>query len=147
MDPNLTQLIGELFVAIHALSSYAIPDVYPPVYRVTLSEMQERVCRGPCQVRGFYVPEQGIFINEALDLERDVVARSVLLHELVHYAQDASGRFERLSTPCDRWYAKEHEAYNIQNAYLREQRQQMRFAMGAPPRMCYETPDDPPPER
>ena len=47
----------------------------------------------------------------------DVRARSVLLHEMVHYLQDLHGRFAD-SRPCVRFLLREREAYAVQNRYL-----------------------------
>ena len=42
----------------------------------------------------------------------------MLLHELVHHVQRVSGKFQAIPSECDRWYAAEREAYEIQNTYL-----------------------------
>lgn len=37
----------------------------------------------------------------------------------MHHLQHASGKFESLPTACERWQAKEIEAYEIQHKYLK----------------------------
>jgi len=69
-------------------------------------------------------------------LDGDLLARSVLLHELVHHVQSLSGRFENIVSQCDRWYSKELEAYEVQNEYLRINNNSRRFILEALPNMC-----------
>lgn len=57
-------------------------------------------------------------MSDRLDPVRDLRARSVLLHELVHYAQDLHGKFATLE-PCERFRQRESEAYAVQNRFLR----------------------------
>ncbi len=143
MDPNdLYILMNELVAAIHALAGYPVPASLPSVQLAPLAQMQAIVCRGPCGVRGFYTPERGVFINESLDIKRNVVARSVLLHELVHYVQHVSGKFDGLHGDCYRWFMREREAYDIQNAYLRDNRESTRFHFESVPVMCRGEDDD-----
>ncbi|PWT71942.1 MAG: hypothetical protein C5B46_07560 [Proteobacteria bacterium] len=133
---DLAQLIAELLAAIHVLAGYPIPDAAPSVRLAPLSEMQSLVCRGPCQVRGFYTQQHGVVVNEALDLTHDAAARSVLLHELVHYLQQLNKKFDRLPSRCGQWFARESEAYEIQNAYLREQGNATRFDIESIRHLC-----------
>ena len=133
---DLNSLIGELFGVIHAIAGYPVPQNLPDVRLAPLAQLQAMVCRGPCQVRAFYLPEHGIVVNEALDVKRDMVARSVLLHELVHHVQHLSGKFDNVSTACGRWFFREREAYEIQNVYLRDNREATRFFFDSVPFMC-----------
>jgi hypothetical protein len=135
---DLVALVSDLFAVISSVSTYPQPYHLPPVYRRPLPELQAMVCKGPCQVRGFYLPPKGVYLNETLDIEHDVVARSVLLHELVHYVQELSGRFNSLPDKCDRWWSREKEAYDIQNAYLRSSGSPRRFALDSLPGMCHD---------
>jgi hypothetical protein len=133
---DLTQLALQLLAAIHSISGYPLPDAAPAVRLASLSEMQAIVCRGPCQVRGFYTRENGVVLNETLDLAHDTTAQSVLLHELVHYVQQLNGKFEKLPDRCDRWFAREYEAYEIQNAYLRTRGSALRFDTESVRHLC-----------
>lgn len=119
MDPvALAALLTELFVAIHDVGGYPVPEVYPPVHQVSSAELQQRFCNGPCGVKAFYAPEEGVFIDDSLDVEHDVHARSILLHELVHHVQAQSGRFDSMRDACRRSNRAEAEAYALQNRYL-----------------------------
>jgi hypothetical protein len=133
---DLAQLVAQLLAAIHSISGYPLPDAAPVVRLASLLEMQAIVCRGPCQVRGFYTRENGVVLNETLDLAHDTTAQSVLLHELVHYVQQLNGKFEKLPDRCDRWFAREYEAYEIQNAYLRTHGSALRFDTESVRHLC-----------
>ena len=133
---ELINLVSDLFAVISAVSSYPEPYHLPPVQLRPLSELQAMVCKGPCQLRGFYMPRKGVYLNDTLDIRNDVIARSVLLHELVHHVQELSGRFDIVPNQCDRWWSREREAYEIQNAYLRENGNGVRFALDSLPYMC-----------
>src|SRR5262245_3683037 len=119
MDASaLHGIVADLFIAIHALSGYAVPAAAPPVHSVPLGVMQQKLCGKPCAVKAFYHPEWGVYLDETLDVEKDDFDRSVLLHELVHYLQNTSGRFEKMPVSCERNHLAESEAYKIQNLYL-----------------------------
>ena len=117
---ELSSMVTELLVTIHLLSGYPVPERNPQVSFVPLATMQQMICQRPCAVKAFYKPEQGVFIDEQIDVKDDVYSRSVLLHELVHHLQHVSGKFEAFDTPCHRWQAKEVEAYEIQHKYLKK---------------------------
>jgi hypothetical protein len=86
-------------------------------------------------VRAFYLKGEGVFIEQSLDFRADVKARAILLHELVHHVQILSARFDSLSA-CEAWYAREQEAYQIQNEYLRAEGAQVRQYMAGLMRRC-----------
>jgi hypothetical protein len=60
-----------------------------------------------------------VLLNAGLDLDQPR-GRSVLLHELVHFLQDRTGRFAELPA-CERHRLRESEAYAVQNRYLRRE--------------------------
>lgn len=145
---EVSSMVAELFATIHLLSGYPVPEPLPSVQFVPLATMQAMVCKGPCAVKAFYTPAQGVVIDEKLDVKGDTYARSILLHELVHHAQHVSGRFEALDTPCRRWQAKEVEAYEIQHKYLKKLRVTRSFiALDTVPITCPEEPATEPPGR
>ena len=115
---SLASLAVQLLASIHSLSGYPPTRDLPEIHQAPLAEIQQQFCHGTCSAQAFYKPESGIFIDEAFDLEKDQFARSVLLHELVHHLQRVSGTFQKMPSQCDRWYAAERQAYEIQNRYL-----------------------------
>lgn len=114
----LAALLTKLFVAIHDIGGYPVPEIYPQIHQLAPAELQQKFCKGPCGVKAFYAPDEGVFIDASLDLEHDIHARSILLHELVHHVQSVSGRFDSMRNACVRSNSAEREAYRIQNLYL-----------------------------
>ena len=114
----MKDLLPELLKAIDALSKYSIPDQLPTVHRVPHRTIEELNCGGEkCAALAVYRSGEGIYIDDALKPETNIFARSVLLHELVHYVQDVSNELAS-AEPCDRWYRREQEAYAIQKRFL-----------------------------
>ena len=135
---QVSSLVAELFTTIHLLSGYPVPEHNPEVNFVPLTTMQGMICKDkPCAVRAFYKPEEGVFVDEKIDVKDDIYSRSVLLHELVHYLQHEEKKCEDLDTPCHRWQAKEVEAYEIQHKYLKKMRVTRSFiALDTEPITC-----------
>ena len=131
-DPiPLAQLVPELLTAIDQLSKYSIPQQLPGVHRVPHRKIEELTCGGAtCAALAAYRPGEGIYIDEALEPETDIFARSVLLHELVHYVQDVSNELAGAEA-CDRWVRREQEAYAIQKRFLMLVGSQVRVAYSA----------------
>ena len=116
---SLTSLMVELFMAIRLVSGYPSPDGLPQIQRVSVAEMQQKICSGrSCTVKAFYHPEWGVYVDEALDIQNNAFDRSILLHELVHHLQKTTGKFDAVPNFCIRRHAQELEAYEIQNRYL-----------------------------
>jgi hypothetical protein len=134
-DDTLTALLLELFRAIQSISGYPVPAALPDVHVLPLDLLQQRVCAWACPVKAFYLRGEGVFIEESLNFRDDPKARSVLLHELVHHVQNLSARFDSLPG-CDAWYAREREAYEIQNEYLRAEGVNVRQYMAGAVRRC-----------
>jgi hypothetical protein len=119
MDPlELASLAKQLLISLHAVSGYSASVALPAIHEAPLAEVRQRFCQAACPAQAFYRPNEGIVIDEALDLANDAFAQSILLHELVHHQQKETGRFQKILSDCDRWYASEREAYEIQNRFL-----------------------------
>ncbi len=135
----LAPLVAELFVAIKLIAGYPPPNVAPEIHMVPQSVIQEEFCRDRCSIRALYDPTRGVFLDEALDVVNDPFARSILLHELVHHAQAASGRFDSTANPCIRHNKAEAEAYLVQNHYLMSINDGHRVAMTGWAMRCSES--------
>jgi len=114
---SLDGLVAGLFVTIKVLAGYPVPDTLPAVRFVAPAELSGLLCAGNCTVNGAFLPDRGVLLSEMLDPVGDPFARSVLLHELVHYQQEIHHRFEDRPA-CERTMLREHEAYAVQNRYL-----------------------------
>jgi len=126
----MDDLVPVLLQAIDHLSKYQMPQELPLVQRAPHEKIEQLACGKACAALAAYRPGEGVFIDEALKPETDIFARSVLLHELVHYLQDVSHELESLRL-CERWYRREQEAYAIQKRFLVLVGSQIRVAYSA----------------
>jgi predicted SprT family Zn-dependent metalloprotease len=69
-----------------------------------------------CRAAAWYNNDGTIYINNILEGKTDSMTRGVIVHELVHYLQDLSGKFK--NKDCQDHQVREREAYAIQRAYL-----------------------------
>jgi hypothetical protein len=119
MNP-LQVLVAKLLVTAKVLAGYAAPAVPPAVSFAPDEELAALACNG-CQahglVNGLFLPARGIILSDRLDLEHDVRARAVLLHEIAHHLQELNGRFADRPA-CERYFLREREAYAVENRYL-----------------------------
>jgi hypothetical protein len=111
------ELLPALVSALDQLSKYRRPVALPEIIRVPHARIEELVCKAKCAALAVYRPGEGIYLDDSLKPETDLFARSVLLHELVHYVQDMSGAHADMK-PCMRWYHREQEAYAVQKIFL-----------------------------
>jgi hypothetical protein len=114
---SMPGLVDSLLDTIAKLSNYRKPDVTPRVSKVSRAEIERTICSGPCPVKAWHVPGEGIFLDDSLTPETDLVHRSILLHELVHFLQELNAEGASMDE-CDRWLHREREAYQLQNQYL-----------------------------
>lgn len=114
---ELRQIVAELLVTLKVLGGYPPAEVPPEVILLPRGQLEERVCGAPCGVQAAYIVNVGVLLADDLPLA-EPRTRAILLHELVHHAQDAHGRFAE-ADPCVRWRLRESEAYAVQNRYLR----------------------------
>lgn len=113
--------MGELFAILMSwavtLSGYSSPAVMPRVQPVSAVYLQAAACDGgPCKVMGWFPPGDTIYLDERLDPYENLLASSVVVHEMVHYLQylKAGG----LPPSCEDVIALEREAYAVQREYL-----------------------------
>ncbi len=114
---SMSELVDSLLGTIARLSSYKKPDTMPRISKVSRAEIERTICSGPCAVKAWHLAEAGIFLDNSLTPETDLVHRSILLHELVHYLQEINGEGASMDE-CNRWLHREREAYRLQNQYL-----------------------------
>ena len=126
MAAPLEAIVVQLLTAIQAIAGYPMPAELPEIAFVPHSYLEERVCQRPCDVQGWFPPGTTIYLDDKLDPQNDLWARSILLHELVHYAQQEEGAFlGKLN--CDIWKEREREAYDVQIRWLASQRASRRL--------------------
>ena len=123
---TLKAMVAGLLAWIGAHSHYNVPDQVPVVAVVPHAYLEQLACGQPCEALGVYPDGNIVYIDDDLQVETNVCARSVLLHELVHYLQDINGRFLNVH-PAMRSRLREHEAYGIQQVYLTENGRNVAF--------------------
>jgi hypothetical protein len=101
------------------LTGHAVPDHKPSVQIVSPTFLQAAACNGRphCKVMGWFPPGETIYLDERLDFEHDLLASSVVVHEMVHYLQHQSGKY-RAPYSCEDFLAMEREAYQAQRDFL-----------------------------
>jgi hypothetical protein len=117
---DLQKLVAELLLALQIYFPNARPAAFQPPVVMALSaeELQRRVCKGPCAIWAWYAPDRTIYIDARLNPQRNMFARSIIVHELVHHVQ----RVEKgPAVGCEDWTAREREAFLVQSAWLKSQ--------------------------
>lgn len=101
-----------------SLSGYDMPEQLPDIDFRPESFFVERACLGnsKCRVAAWYDNQGTIYLDERLEKNDDPFTDSLIVHELVHYLQDLSMKFEEAS--CQNHMLREREAYGIQRQYL-----------------------------
>jgi len=101
-----------------ALSGYVHPTTQPEIVMAPHSYLVAEACGGrECQVLGWYPPGHKIFLDDRLDPLNSTYASSIVVHEMVHFLQQESGRFEE-GFSCESALKREREAYAVQREFL-----------------------------
>lgn len=120
MDPGtMKAIVVGLLAWMGAHSDYPAANDAPAIALVPHSYMEDLVCGAPCDVLGVYPDGNVVYIDQALEPETNICARSVILHELVHFLQHRSEKYVNLG-PVLRQHVREIEAYAFQRIYLEE---------------------------
>ena len=126
MDELFSALLGWAV----ALSGYPAPADPPQVARVPHEFFVRNACGGrECKVWGWYAGTNVLYIDARLDPATDLLASSVVVHEMTHYLQAKAGKLEHRAAAalgesgaalvdCELTIELEREAYAVQQAYL-----------------------------
>ena len=97
---NIQTVLPVLLSWASHLSGYPVPDQPPTVRFEPHGFFVEHVCSGrECNAVGWYNDRRVIYIDEKYRDDDDGFASSLLVHELTHYLQHQSGKFD--SHSCD----------------------------------------------
>jgi hypothetical protein len=115
-----------------------IDALQPPKVKIRSHAFFERMaCHGSkreCHRIAWYNGGDTIFLRDDID-HASIEGAAFLLHEVVHYVQEKSDKFLKVSE-CNR-FRREKEAYALQNAFLIEYGSYPTFAMWlSPPVGC-----------
>lgn len=117
-----------------ALTGYDYPAEMPIIAYADNDHFIEVLCDGedtkmnPCDARAYYDDERDamIVLNTKyfqINGEWDAFTRGIILHEMVHYLQDMSGRWDGYqdwedSKLCKERQFRQKEAYEAQDEYM-----------------------------
>lgn len=102
--------------AVH-LSGYPAPAEMPTVQFEPHAFFVQQVCGGKeCNAVGWYNDRNIVYVDDKYEHVQNDFANSLVVHELIHYLQHQSGKFDSLS--CTDSVAREREAYAVQNQYI-----------------------------
>jgi Domain of unknown function (DUF6647) len=118
---RLDEVLASLLIFAQSVTGYAPLDDPPQVSFVPHVELERAACSRPCKIYGWYPLGRTIYLDDRLDPVHDAGDRSILLHELVHYLQQAHGAFTG-GSECEKWSRRELEAYRVQARWLTERR-------------------------
>ena len=115
-----------------------IDALQPPKVKIRSRAFFERMaCQGSkreCHRIAWYNGGDTIFLRDDID-SASIEGAAFLLHEIVHYVQEKSDKFIKVSE-CNR-FRREKEAYDLQKIYLIEYGSYPTFAMRlSPPAGC-----------
>jgi hypothetical protein len=114
----MNELYATLLSWAITLSGYSPPADEPEIVTVPHQYLVRSACAGrECKVLGWFPPGETIYLDNRLDPNESMYASSILVHELVHYLQQESGRFEDKYS-CETALAMEREAYAVQSEFL-----------------------------
>ena len=114
----MEELLAVMMSWAVTLSGYGVPATLPTVSAVSHVQMLDAACAGrECKVLGWFPPGATIYLDERLDVRNDLYASSILVHEMVHYLQQESGKYPKPYT-CNDSIRMEHEAYGVQREYI-----------------------------
>ncbi|MBI4005859.1 MAG: hypothetical protein HY356_04250 [Gammaproteobacteria bacterium] len=121
---DTTQMISVLLSWTVYLSGYPLPETLPVIEYQPHIFFVEKACLGNknCRVAGWYDDNGTIYLDERVKGQEDAMTRSLIVHELVHYLQDLSGKYNHKN--CEDYQAREREAYSIQRRYINRIAQQ-----------------------
>jgi hypothetical protein len=114
--------MNELYAALMSwaitLSGYQAPADMPAVNMVPHAQLVKDACNGrECKVLGWFPPGQTIYVDDRLNPQDSLYASSIVVHEMVHYLQQQSGKYAKPYT-CESLIAMEREAYAAQREFF-----------------------------
>lgn len=100
------------------LSGLPAPEKMPEIALVSHGELVNAACSGrECKVMGWFPPGDTIYLDRRLNPQDNLLASSVVVHEMVHYLQHQTAAKE-LPFDCVSTIALERQAYGVQREYL-----------------------------
>jgi len=123
MDPLYSILLSWAVT----LSGYPAPAQPPTVVKQPHAFFVDQACNGrECKVLGWYAGGPNVYVDESLDAQQDLLASSIVVHEMVHYLQavargdnaPTSGAAYNTAPSCEQLVQWEREAYAVQREFI-----------------------------
>ena len=117
-DPIGAELQVTLLSWAVTLSGLPAPDSPPTLRRMPHAFFVRNACNGSeCKVLGWFPPGDTVYVDERLDPQNNLLASSIVVHEMVHYLQfRAAGK--GLEFSCAQSIALERQAYGAQREFI-----------------------------
>ena len=121
-EPVGTELQATLLSWAVNLSGLPAPDQPPQLRRMPHDYFVQSACHGrECKVLGWFPPGDTVYVDDRLDPQNNLLAASIVVHEMVHYLQfraagKASGK--GLDFSCAQSIALERQAYGAQREFI-----------------------------
>jgi len=135
MGQTQLEILIHLMSWAMALTGYECPDTMPQIVYADHNHFVEVVCDGvdterdSCGVRAYYNDEDDarIYLNTKyyeINGEWSPEERGIILHEMVHYLQDMSGKWDGYlewndDKLCVERQFRQREAYETQDIYMK----------------------------
>lgn len=101
------------------LSGFPAPPEMPQIVEVPHSYLTHAACNDrECKVMGWFPPGKTIFLDSRLDPQDNLLASSVVVHEMVHYLQYVAAGSKGTRLTCEQNIALERQAYGVQREFL-----------------------------
>ena len=131
-------IVGDILVVLMTwaalLAGYEYPEVMPQIRYADHSHFVEKLCEGidtekePCVARAYYNDDVDavIYLNTKyweINREWTPYQHSIIVHEMVHYLQDLSGKYDGYEfwdedRLCAARKERQVEAYQTQDKFL-----------------------------
>jgi hypothetical protein len=117
-QPELSELHQALLSWAVSLSGLPAPSQPPRVLQKPHAFFVSNACGGhECKVWGWFPPGDTIFLDNQLNAQDNLLAASVVVHEMVHYLQFRAAR-GGAEFSCARAIELERQAYGVQREFI-----------------------------
>ena len=120
MPIDVNALCMSFLMFLNQQGVYDFVVTCPAIRVIDVKSLQEIVCDGSeCPAEAFYdIEDRIIYLSNELDLDTPV-HKSIILHELVHFAQDVTGKWiHHDESECRSFLMREVAAFRLQERYL-----------------------------
>jgi hypothetical protein len=115
----MNELYAVLLSWAVTLSGYPMPERPADVAKVSHAYLVDQACNGrECKVMGWFPPGHTIYVDDRLNPKDNLLAASIVVHEMVHHLQHEAGRIDPAKWSCANAIQLEREAYSIQREFL-----------------------------